>query len=77
MPKELVSDNKNLLVLFKQNALNLHHICNYQDTSINMKLDAFKDVCAEACKDRYASVVVTKQQPIDAAPVGTVDYSKR
>ena len=64
VPKQLVRDNANLIVLFKQDDLNLKHVYN-DHVNMDMKYDTFKNVCAEAWKDRYGFLVVDKDSSID------------
>ena len=64
IPRQLVRDNANLLILFKQDDLNLRHAYN-DHVNIDMKYDAFKDVCMEAWKDRYGFLVIDKDSPIN------------
>ena len=65
VPKQLIRDNANLLVLFKQDDLNLRHVYN-DHVNTDMKYDAFKDVCAQAWNDQHGFLVVDKDSPIDA-----------
>lgn len=65
VPKQLVRDNANLLLLFRQDDLNLRHVYN-DHVNTDMKYDAFKDVCAEAWKDRYGFLVIDKDSSMDA-----------
>ena len=74
MPKQLVRDNANLIVLFKQDDLNLKHAYN-DHVNTDMKYDTFKNMCAEALKDRYGFLVVDKDllsTPAGTEPVLTV-----
>lgn len=64
IPKQLVRDNANLIVLFKQDDLNLRHIYN-DHVNTDMKYEAFKDMCAEAWKERYGFLTVIKDSPIN------------
>jgi len=65
IPKQLVRDNANLLILFRQDDLNLRHVYN-DHVNTDMKYDAFKDVCAEAWKVPYGFLVVDKDSPMNA-----------
>jgi len=64
VPKQLVRDNANLLILFRQDDCNLRHVYN-DHVNTDMKYDAFKDVCAEAWKARYGFLVVDKDSPMN------------
>ena len=65
IPKQLIHDNANLIVLFRQNNLNLKHAYN-DHVNTDMKYDIFKNLCAEAWKDRRGFLVVNKDSPIDS-----------
>lgn len=65
IPKQLVRDNANVLILFKQDDLNLKHI--YDDhVNTDMSLDSFKRICSECwTKDRYNFLVIVKDNDIN------------
>lgn len=64
MPKQLIHDNASLLVLFKQDDLNLRHV--YNDHVItDIEYDAFKAICVEAWRDRHGFLVMDKDSPIE------------
>lgn len=65
VPKQLVRDNANFVILFKQDDLNLRHIFNDHVTT-DMKYETFKDLCTESWTDRYGFLVIDKDSPIDA-----------
>lgn len=59
IPKQLIRDNSNLLVLFKQDELNLRHI--YDDhVNTDMTWSEFKDLCREIWSEPYSYVVINK-----------------
>lgn len=63
IPKQLVRDNANMLVLFKQDETNLKHI--YDDhVNTDMSFDVFKNICSECWKDRYGFLVIVKDDDI-------------
>lgn len=65
IPKHLVRDNANLLVLFRQDEMNLKHI--YGDhVNTDMTYQQFKDLCS-ACwnEDKYSFVVIDKDSEIN------------
>lgn len=64
VPKQLVRDNANLIVLFRQDELNLRHVYN-DHINTDMKYNCFKEVCSEAWKDRYSFLVVDKDSTTD------------
>ena len=64
IPKQLVRDNANLIVLFKQDDRNLRHVYN-DHVNTDMTYDSFKNVCSHAWKDRYGFLVIDKDSPVD------------
>lgn len=59
IPKHLVRDNANLIVLFRQDDLNLKHV--YSDhVTTDMSFEDFKNVCGECWKDKYDFLVINK-----------------
>ena len=64
-PKHLVRDNVNLLVIFRQDEMNLKHIYNdHIDT--DMTLDNFKELCLQCWhKDEHGFVVVDKTSELE------------
>lgn len=59
IPKQLIRDNANMLVLFKQDDMNLRHI--YSDhVNTDMTFETFKLLCSLAWKDKYGFLVVSK-----------------
>lgn len=64
IPKHLIRDNANLLVLFKQDDMNLRHV--YDDhVNTDMPFDKFREFCGECWKDRYGFVVIDKDSDGD------------
>ena len=64
IPKHLIRDNANFLLVFKQDDLNLKHIFNdhiYGD----MTFDAFKQICVECWKDQYGFLCIDKDNDLD------------
>ena len=63
IPKHLIRDNANFIILFKQDDLNLRHI--YDDhVGTDMSFDQFKCVCAESWKDRYGFLTIDKDSDV-------------
>lgn len=65
IPKHLVRDNVNVLVLFRQDEMNLKHI--YDDhVNTDMSYNQFKELCSVCWKDgKYGFLVIIKDDPID------------
>lgn len=59
IPKQLLRDNANLIVIFQQDMTNLKHI--YEDhVNVDMTFQGFKNLCALCWRDRYGFVVIDK-----------------
>lgn len=56
--KHLIRDNCNLLILFKQDDMNLKHVYNDMRVACDMKFDAFREFCLECWKEKYGFVVI-------------------
>ena len=64
IPKHLIRDNANFIILFKQDDLNLKHV--HQDhVGADMTLDKFKIVCAMCWKAKYSFLVIDKESDIN------------
>ncbi|GJQ87768.1 hypothetical protein Trydic_g14179 [Trypoxylus dichotomus] len=64
IPKHLVRDNSNFLILFKQDDMNLKHV--YDDhVGTDMSFHEFKTICAECWKDKYGFLVIDKDRDIN------------
>lgn len=59
IPKQLIRDNANLLVIFQQDTTNLKHI--YEDhVNGDMSFQEFKELCATCCQNKYDFLVIDK-----------------
>lgn len=59
IPKQLIRDNVNLLIIFKQDETNLKHIYNeHVNTDINWPV--FKQLCSTIWKNRYDFLLINK-----------------
>lgn len=60
IPKHLLRDNANMLLIFKQDDLNMRHV--YEDhVSIDMSFNKFRDMCTRCWKDsRYGFLMINK-----------------
>lgn len=64
VPKQLIRDNANFLILFKQDEMNLKHI--YQDhVSPDVTFLQFLEMCAECWKDKHSFLVIDKDSEIN------------
>jgi len=60
VPKQLIRDNVNLLVIFKQDDTNLKHIYR-EHVGCDMTYDQMREICAQAWKDKYGFLVISKE----------------
>ena len=63
IPKHLIRDNANLLILFKQDGTNLKHIYN-DHVNMDMTYDDFYDMCRECWRDKYGFLVIDKDSTL-------------
>lgn len=64
IPKLLIRDNSNFIILFKQDALNVHH--TYQDyLASDLQHKRFQEVCSYCWKDPYGFLVIDTEAPIN------------
>lgn len=64
IPKHLVRDNANLLVLFKQDDMNLKHVYN-DHVNTDMPYDEFKNLCSTCWADKYGFIMIDKDSDVD------------
>jgi Poxvirus A32 protein. len=63
IPKHLIRDNANMLIVFKQDDLNLKHI--YEDhINTDMSFNKLKEICSLCWKDKYGFMVISKDNDI-------------
>lgn len=64
IPKQLIRDNCNLIILFRQDDMNLRHV--YSDhVNTDMSFDKFKELCAYAWRDRHGFIVIDKTRDLN------------
>lgn len=59
IPKHLIRDNANLIVLFRQDELNLKHIFSDHVTT-DMSFDCFKTMCGKCWNEKFGFLVINK-----------------
>lgn len=64
IPKHLVRDNANFLIIFKQDETNLRHIYNDHINS-DMTFNEFKVMCNESWKEKYGFLVIDKDSRLN------------
>lgn len=65
IPKHLIRENTNFLVLFKQDEMNLKHIFNDFNVSSDMTFDTFKAICAKCWNEKYGFLVIDTERPLN------------
>lgn len=65
VPKQLIRDNTNLLIIFRQDELNLKHV--YSDhVNTDMSFDIFKEICKKVWMGgKYQFLVIDKEREIN------------
>lgn len=64
IPKHLIRDNANMIIVFKQDEMNLKHI--YNDHVIgDMSFQQFIKICSECWKDKFGFLVISKDDLIN------------
>lgn len=64
VPKQLVRDNANLLIVFKQDETNLRHIFS-DHVNPDLTFDQFLKICGECWRDKYGFLVISKDSEIE------------
>lgn len=64
IPKHLVRDNVNFLVLFKQDEMNLKHVYN-DHVNVDMSFEKFKNMCLACWKDNFGFIVIDKDSALN------------
>lgn len=59
IPKQLIRDNVNLLIIFKQDYTNLRHIYN-EHVNTDMSWTEFSKICSSIWKDRFSFLLINK-----------------
>ncbi|KYN02982.1 hypothetical protein ALC62_06187 [Cyphomyrmex costatus] len=63
IPKHLIRDNANLLILFKQDGTNLKHVYN-DHVNTDMSYDEFCALCRKCWQQKYGFVVIDKDSAL-------------
>lgn len=59
VPKQLIRDNANVIILFKQDEMNLKHAYNDHVTT-DMSFEQFREMCAKCWGTKYDTLVIVK-----------------
>lgn len=65
IPKHLIRDNANFLILFKQDETNLHHIYNDYSIGCDMKFNDFRDMCNNCWSEKFGFVVIDMDSDVN------------
>ena len=65
IPKHLIRDNANMIILFKQDEMNLTHAFNDHIGS-DMDFNKSLDILRECWKEKYGFVVISKDQDLNS-----------
>lgn len=63
IPKHLLRDNANFIIVFKQDDLNLRHIFN-DHVGCDISFEDFKKICHECWKEKYGFLTISKDDEI-------------
>lgn len=58
IPKHLIRDNANFIIIFKQDDMNLRHIFNDYAVACDMKFDEFRKMCYMCWCEKYGFIVI-------------------
>lgn len=64
IPKQLIRDNTNLIIIFKQDMTNLKHIYN-DHCSVDISFEDFKNLCSSCWEKAHGFVVIDKDCPVN------------
>lgn len=63
VPKQLIRDNANFIIIFPQDITNLKHIYN-DHVNVDMSFEKFQTICANCWTDSYGFLVIDKDSKI-------------
>jgi len=64
IPKHLIRDNANFIIMFKQDQMNIKHVFS-DHVAADMSLEKFFELCAECWKDKYGFIVISKDDSME------------
>lgn len=65
VPKHLIRENTNFVLLFKQDDLNLKHVFNDFGLSADLSFESFKEMCRKCWDKKYDFLVLDIGKPIN------------
>ena len=63
IPKHLIRDNANLLIMFKQDGTNLKHVYN-DHVNTDMSYEDFSELCRTCWQQKYGFLVIDKDSSL-------------
>lgn len=64
IPKHLIRDNANVVIMFKQDEMNMNHV--YSDhVGVDMTLEKFYELCRECWKEKYGFLMISKDDEMN------------
>ena len=63
IPKHLIRDNSNLIIVLKQDLLNLRHIYN-DHVGCDMSFNKFIEICHECWSNKFGFLIISKDDEI-------------
>jgi hypothetical protein len=64
IPKQLIRDNANVIIMFKQDEMNLKHI-HTDHVGVDMSFEQLRQICRKAWEDKYGFLVIDKEQKLN------------
>ena len=74
IPKQLIRDNANFIILFKQDDGNLKHVF-INHVGSDLTFSQFKNMCHDCWKNDYGFMVIDKQSPLQEGRYRSIFYS--
>lgn len=65
IPKHLIRENANFIILFKQDDMNLKHIFSDYGVSVDMSFERFKELCVKCWSEKYGFLVMDTERSIN------------
>jgi len=63
LSKQLIRDNCNFVILFRQDDLNLKHVFNDMSVNADMKFDEFRQFCFECWREPFGFACISLEHP--------------
>lgn len=65
IPKHLIRDNANFLILFKQDETNLRHIYNNYGIACDMKFNSFASMCHKCWHEKFGFAIIDLESDLN------------